>query len=161
MGNAYDDAKYGVVQRKWFGIESRGGYRGYTFGTTDATSITHVKRWYPGRGPVKLLKAAVVRLATMTNASNDIIPVSFYTRGASASLACTLYAKNTSTAQAPWTVSSTTSLDYTTCKAGEYITIKSGTPRTDKGTAANTATTTGTVAFYVDYVPLYSTSWDL
>ena len=41
-------------------------------------------------------------------------------------------------------------------KAGEYIAVKTGTPRTDNGTAANTATLSGTVAFFVDYVPTYN-----
>jgi hypothetical protein len=53
-------------------------------------------------------------------------------------------------------VASTTTFTVRQVKAGEYITVKTGTPQTDKGTAANTATTLGTVAFFVDYVP----TWD-
>ena len=157
---AYDDAKYGVIERKWFGLTKKHGGEtaaGFTFGTTDATSVTHLAKWYP-KGPIRIVKAGVYRLATFTQASSDLIPVRFYTRGASASLACTAYAKYTATAIAPFTIGALGSAAPTTifqCKAGEYISIKSGTPRTDKGTAANTATCAGTAAFFIDYKRMY------
>jgi len=66
--------------------------------------------------------------------------------------------KSTSTAVNPYVVASTTTFTVAQVKAGEYIAVKTGTPRTDNGTAANTATLSGTVAFFVDYVPTYSGS---
>lgn len=169
MANFYDDSKFGVIQRRWFGLSKKwGGDRPNArvasgqgcFGTTDATSKTHIAKFYP-RGPVKLLKAGVMTLASVTNASVDRIPVRVTTRGASASAGCSFYISAVPTVQAE--ISSTETFTVRTVKAGEYLAIKTGTPQTDKGTAANTATTLGTVAFFVDYVPTYDSSgkWDV
>jgi hypothetical protein len=166
MSNFYDDAKYGVIQRRWFGLSKKWGgdrlnARGASgqgcFGTTDATSKTHLAKWYP-KGPIKLVKAGVFTLASVTNASVDRIPVRVTTRGASASAGCSFYISAVPTVQAE--ISSTTTFTVSQVKAGEYISIKTGTPQTDKGTAANTATTTGTVAFFIDYQPTYSSNFD-
>jgi hypothetical protein len=159
MSNFYDDAKYGVINRKFFGLTKKWGgdcANGYTFGTTDATTQNQVAKWYP-KGPIKLLKAGTFNLATVTNASVDRIPVRMLTRGASASVGCVFY--NAKGNQA--VIASTTTFTVPRIKAGEYLNIRTGTPQTDKGTAANTATTTGTVAFFVDYVPTFSTNWDV
>lgn len=164
MSNFYDDSKFGVIRREWFLLSKKlGGYsttaragasRG-CFGTTDATSKTHVTRWYP-RGPIKMLKAGSFVQATMTQASSDLVQARLYTRGASASTGCSWYVKSTSTAVSAFTIASTTTFTVSQVKAGEYISIKTGTPVTDKGTAANTATLTGTVAFFIDYVSTFS-----
>jgi hypothetical protein len=161
MSNFYEDSKFGVIQRKWFGLTKKWGGEvadGYTFGTTDATVRSQLAKWYP-RGPIKLLKAGTFILGTVTNASVDRIPVRVRTRGASASLGCLFY--NAKGNQA--VIASSTTFTVSQVKAGEYISIVTGTPQTDKGTAANTATTTGTVAFFVDYVPTYSSDgkWDV
>lgn len=161
MSNFYDDSKFGVIQRQWFGLSKKWGGSVPNarvasgigcFGTTDATVKTHIARWYP-RGPVRMLKAGTFNIATITNASVDRIPVRVLTRGASGSLGCLFY--NAKGNQA--VVASTTTFTVRQVKAGEYITVKTGTPQTDKGTAANTATTLGTVAFFIDYVP----TWDV
>ena len=160
--NFYSDSKFGVISRQWFGLTTKWGgmvvntANLYTFGTTDATVRSQLAKWYP-RGPVKMVKAGTFNLATITNASVDRIPVRVKTRGASASLGCLFY--NAKGNQA--VIASTTTFTVKQVKAGEYITITTGTPQTDKGTAANTATTTGTVAFFVDYVPTYDTKWDV
>ena len=164
MSNFYDDSKFGVIQRRWFGLSKKWGgdrlnARGASgqgcFGTTDATSKTHLAKGYLSRGPIRLVKAGVFTLASVTNASVDRIPVRITTRGASASVGCAFYVDAVPTVQAE--ISSTTTFTVAKVKAGEYISIKTGTPQTDNGTAANTATTTGTVAFFVDYVP----TWDV
>lgn len=155
MSNFYDDSKFGVINRQWFGLTAKWGgsvAAGYTFGTTDATARAQLARWYP-RGPIKMIKAGTFILATVTNASVGRIPVRILTRGASASVGALFY--NTKGNQA--VIASTTTFTVSKVKAGEYITIRTGTPQTLKGTAANTATTTGTVAFFVDYVP----TWDV
>lgn len=163
MSAFYDDAKFGVIRRKWIGLSKKwGGDRPNArtatgqgcFGTTDATSKTHIAKWYLDRGPVSLVKAGVMTLASVTNASVDRIPVRVTTRGASASAACSFYISAVPTVQTE--ISSTTTFTVRQVKAGEYIAIKTGTPQTDNATAANTATTSGTVAFFVDYV----TKWD-
>ena len=159
MSNFYDDSKFGVIQRHWFGLTTKWGgsvvntANLYTFGTTDATARAQVAKWYP-RGPVKMIKAGTMILATVTNASVDRIPVRILTRGASASVGAVFY--NAKGNQA--VVASTTTFTVKQVKAGEYVTIRTGTPQTDKGTAANTATTTGTVAFFIDYVPTYDST---
>jgi hypothetical protein len=168
MSNFYDDAKFGVVRRQWFGLSKKwGGDRPNArvasgagcFGTTDATSKTHLAKWYP-RGGIKLIKAGVFTLASVTNASVERIPVRITTRGASASVGCAFYISNVPTVQAE--ISSTTTFTANKVKAGEYLSIKTGTPQSDAGTARNTATTLGTVAFFVDYQPLWSEDgkWD-
>lgn len=170
MANFYEDSKFGVINRQWFLLSKKFGGSSSTaragasrgcFGTTDATSKTHVTRWYP-RGPIKMLKAGSFVQATMTQASSDLVQVRLYTRGASASTGCSWYVKSTSTAVSQFTIASQSTFTVSQVKAGEYISIKTGTPSTDKGTAANTATLTGTVAFFVDYVPTYDSSgkWD-
>ena len=159
--NFYSDSKFGVISRKWFGLTTK--YGGdvvntanlYTFGTTDATVRSQLAKWYP-RGPVKMVKAGSFVLATIVNGTVDRVPVRVKTRGASASLGCLFYSDKTLNSYA-----STTTFTVKQIKAGEYIAITTGTPQTDKGTAANTATTLGTLAFFVDYVPTYDTKWDV
>ena len=158
MSGDYSDDAYGVINRKWFGLTKKWGgdvAAGYTFATTDATKIAHLAKYYP-RGPIKMTKVGSFVLATLTNASVDAIPGRLRTRGASASLGCTWNIKSTATAEAPATISSVTTFTVSQVKAGEYISIDSGTPQTDNATAANTATTTGSVAFFMDWVP----KWD-
>ncbi len=168
MNNCYDDSKYGVTHRRWIGGSYKMGLGGSAIalttaigaGTTDATSGTFVERMY-FKGPIKIMKFGAICVATSTNASNDLVPCYLKTRGASASAACTIYLKSTSTAVSPWTIASSSSMTVAQCKAGEYLTVRFGTPRTDKGTAANTATTTGSWVLWVDYVPTFSTKWDV
>jgi len=94
MGGSYDDAKYGVINRKWFGLTKKHGgdaADGYTFATTDATVIEHVARWYP-KGPIDIVKFGAKVLASITAGSQDYtdrIPAKLKTRGASASVAGT------------------------------------------------------------------------
>lgn len=163
---SYDDAVFTTVRREWIGGSVKLGKGGsaYTIsgaignGTTDATSGTLVER-IKFKGPVKITKFGAVCVATSTNASNDLVPCYLKTRGASASAACTIYLKSTSTAVAPYAVASTPSMTVAQCKAGEYLSIRFGTPRTDNATAANTATTTGSWIFFVDYKPTFGSQW--
>jgi hypothetical protein len=155
----YSDDKYGVIKRQWFLLSKKfGGFSSTAragasrgcFGTTDATSKVHITRWYP-KGPIKMIKAGSFVQATMTQASSDLVQARITTRGGSASTGCSWYVKSTSTAVSAFAIASTTTFTVKQVKAGEYVSIKTGTPVTDKGTAANTATLTGTVAFFIDY----------
>ncbi|MFQ5687003.1 MAG: hypothetical protein ACE5GV_10120, partial [Candidatus Scalindua sp.] len=125
-----------------------------TLGTTDATAIEHVAKWFP-RGPIKVVKAGSFTLATLNGSGVDKIDARLKVRGASASLAASWNAF----ASAPESFASDESMTAANVKAGEYLSIRTGTPETDKGTAKNTSTTTGTLAFFVDYKPLYSPKW--
>ena len=166
MSNMYDDAKFGVIHRRWFGLSKKhGGDRanartgtgqGCFTATINGTSKTHLARWYP-RGPIKLIKAGSYVQATLTNASADLIPVRLTVRGGSASVGCSWYAKSTTTAVAPYTIASTTSFTVRRVKAGEYLSIKTGTPVTSKATRV-VGTVTGTLAFFIDYVNDYDSS---
>lgn len=145
----YDDGQYQVIERKWFGLTKKLGgdaAAGYTLGTTDATSIAHLSRWYP-KGPIKLVKAGSFTLCTLNGSGVDKIDARVKVRGASASLAASWDAFSS----AQYSFASDSSMAAVRVKAGEYLSIRTGTPETDKGTAKNTATTTGTLAFFVDY----------
>lgn len=160
MSNFYEDSKFGVITRKWFGLTKKLGgdcATGYTLNTTDATTISQLARWYP-RGPIKMVKMGSFVLATIVNASVDRVPVRVLTRGASASVGAVAYSAKTL-----FSFASSTDFTVNQVKAGEYISIKTGTPQTSNGTAANTATTLGTLAFFVDYVPTFDSSgkWDV
>lgn len=160
MSNFYSDSKFGVITRKWFGLTKKLGgdcATGYTLGTTDATHVSQLARWYP-RGPIKMVKFGAFVLATLVNASVERVPCRIYTRGASASAGAVAYVAKTL-----FGFGSTTTFTNDRVRAGDYISIVTGTPQTDAGTAGNTATTTGTLAFFLDYVPTYDSTgkWDV
>ena len=160
-GVKYDDAKFGVIQRHWFGLTKKCGgdsAGGFTFGTVDATVIDHVSRWYP-KGPIKLKKFGALVLATIINTSADKVTARLYKdTGVEASL----NVKHTSTDVSQYTINSTVTFTSATVGPGTYIAIDTATPDTDDGTAANTCTTKGSVAFFVDYHPIYHDSkWDI
>jgi hypothetical protein len=160
--NLYDDGKYENIDRVWFGLTKKHGgacAAGFTFGTTDATKQTHVTRYYP-KGPCKVIKFGARWLATAATASGETILARIIGPGPAITSMASVKIKNTATTVAPYTVASiessdTTDFSLTAVGAGEYITIETATPTTTAGTAANTATTDGTVAFFVDIVPTY------
>lgn len=161
MTNFYDDSKFGVIDRKWFGLTKKHGGEtaaGYTFGTTDATSITHVARHYP-KGPIRLLKAGAYVLATIGGGGTgfDQIPTRMQVNGANESAEF-----NIPTAGAPYTKASITTFTNPVVDAGSYVGFKTGTPESTNGTAKNTATVTGSVAFFFDYRRVWheSGNWD-
>lgn len=156
----YAHDQFGVVERKYFGLTKKYGgdvAAGYTLGTVDATAVEHLAKWYP-KGPIKLLKAGSFTLATLNGSGVDKIDCRVKVRGASASLAASFNCF----ASAQNSFASDESMTAFKVKAGEYISIRTGTPETDKGTVKNTSTTTGTLAFFVDYVRLFDNggNWD-
>lgn len=178
-GVGYDHAIYGMRFRKWFGLgtkwggESPGyvpgsyasqGLEGYTklaggffLGTHDPGTLTHVEAWRP-QGPISIKKIGVFVCSTSNNASGGGMNFQFLTRGASASVIGTLKFSSC-TANENTIAASKTSLTTTKCKAGEYISIQSFEPTTFSATATEIkATTSGRVAFFLDYVPLYDSS---
>jgi hypothetical protein len=153
MSQMYDDARFGVITRHWFGLTKKYGGEtaaGYTLGTTDATVQTHIARWYP-KGPIRIVKAGSFTLATLNGSGVDRIVCRVKSRGASASLVASFNCFSS----AQFSFASDEALTASQCKAGEYMTITTGTPETDNGTAKNTSTTTGTLAFFVDWTPKY------
>lgn len=162
MTNFYDDSKFGVIERKWFGLTKKHGgdvAAGYTFGTTDATVITHLARHYP-RGPIAIQKAGAYTLATVGGGGTlfDKLPVHVTKNGVRVS-ALTFDVRD---AAAPFSIASVKPSAETVIDAGSYIGFQTATPQSDKGTAGNTATVTGSVAFFVDYRRVFDPSgaWD-
>lgn len=158
----YDDAAFGVVERKWFGLTKKCGgdaAAGFTFGTTDATRIDQVTRFYP-KGPIKLKKFGAIVLATLAGGGTgmDQVPARLRVNGSTETTADL----DITVAKGQYGVASMTTFTNATIDAGSYIGIRTGTPETGDGTIANTATTTGTVSFFVDYVRMYSVDgkWD-
>jgi hypothetical protein len=170
MSNFYDDPKFGVVTRKWFGLTKKHGgdlnndAATYEFATTDATVITHLARWYP-MGPIDIHKFGAKVLASIIAGSQDCtdrIEAKLIGRGGSASVMATFSFDIDGGTIAPHTFASGENMAVSQVKAGEYISIKTGTPLTAGGTAANTATTLGTVAFFIDWSPKFDIDgrWD-
>ncbi len=157
---AYDDAKFGVIERKWFGLTKKHGgdcATGYTFGTTDATTIDHLARFYPN-GPIKLLKFGAYAICTLADGGTgmDQVPARLLVNGSTETTA-----DLDIVGAANYAIASVVSFTNAVVDAGSYIGIRTGTPETADGTAANTATTTGTVAFFIDYIRSYDNSkWD-
>jgi len=178
----YNDSKYGFRQRKWFGLGAKWGGEmspyayssfatltisekgvksgGFFLGTHDAGTLTHVEKWYP-TGPIEVKKVGVFVCSTLANASGAGMNFRFLTRGASASVIAAVKMASCTVAEAA--IASAVSLTVAQCKAGEYITIQSYEPTTFSATASEKkATTSGRVAFFIDWVPTYDTSgrWD-
>lgn len=150
----YDDEKYQVIERKWFGLTKKCGgdsAGGFTFGTTDATSQNQVTRYYP-KGPIRLLKFGALRLCTIDGGGTlsgavDLVPARLLVNGSTETAADLDLATS-----AQYGISSVVSFTNPVVDAGSYIGITTGTPQSDKGTENITATVTGTVAFFIDYV---------
>lgn len=161
MPNFYDDSKFGVIERKWFGLTKKHGGEtaaGYTLGTTDATVIEHLARHYP-KGPIELVKAGAFVLATVGGGGTvfDRVPVRLTVNGANES--SVFYVAD---AAAPYSIASTDTFTQARVDAGSYVGFETGTPQSDNGTAGNTATVTGTLAFFMDYRRVFDADgkWD-
>ena len=170
----YDDGKYGVISRKWFGLTKKFGgdcAYGYTLGS--ATAITHLARWYP-KGPINIIKCGLRVLATLataaTNSSTERMPVRFSKSSAAGASQTTLidsfnlYVGDNANAPAIRTIASGgKTLSSPEVEAGRFITIRTGTVTTAGGTEPGTnGTVSGTVAFFIDWVPRFDIggAWD-
>lgn len=171
----YNDAQFGFRQRKWFGLGSKWGgdapaqsqatdpdtiravdrYKagGFGLGTHDPGTLTHVEKWYP-QGPIQIKKVGVFVCSTVNNASGGYPNFQFLTRGASGSVAATVQFSSCTANEGTFAASKST-ITVNQVKAGEYMTIKSYEPTTPASATEVKATTSGRVAFFVDYVPKY------
>lgn len=141
MSNSYDDSKYGVIERHWFGLPKLAGggaAAGITFNETQAAVV---KRFYP-RGPIKILKLGVQTLATLGK-GEQLFGLCV---GGTATVKGTIVA---SSASAPYTIASKTLA--TTLSAGSYLSLL----------ASTNVCSTGTVAVFMDFRRLYDgAKWD-
>ena len=147
MSQFYDDSRWGIVYRQWFGLPVRyGGTNagaGITFNETQSNSV---KRWYPPRkGTIQMMKAGVMTLATLGKGEQSF-RLSVNATTAAAAFA-TLVASTTS---APFTIASKVFSKGLT--AGSYVSML----------ASTNVCSTGTVAIWIDWRPKYSTAtqWD-
>lgn len=132
---AYDDAKYGVIERHWLGLPKTwggGAAAGITFNETQSAPV---KRWYP-RGPIQVLKLGVQTLATLGKGEQSF----GLTVDGTSSVFATIVASTTS---APGTIASK-AVDAS-FSAGSYFALL----------ASTNVCSTGTVAVFVDYRRLY------
>jgi len=85
------------------------------------------------------------------------VPARLRVNGSNESAAFTI-----SDAAAPYSISSTTTFTNDVVDAGSYVGFYTGTPESSNGTAGNTATVTGSVAFFVDYRRVFTSDgkWD-
>lgn len=158
---AYDDAKYGVIERKYFGLTAKHGgdvAAGYTFGTTDATKAVNIARWYPD-GPIRLKKFGYYTLATIAGGATfcDYVPARVLVNGSNETSSDLQVRKGN-----PYVIGSVTGFTNAVVDAGSYIGIRTGTAVSDDGTDAKSATVTGTVAFFLDYTREFDSGgrWD-
>jgi hypothetical protein len=158
--NSYDSGKYGVITRTWFGLTDKhgGGYTSaYTKGS--ATCVAKLARFYP-RGPISIRKIGMRVLATIstpaTNASCDGFYYRLYKEGVVAATDMVL-ADDTNRVALYGVASKAVNVNVT---AGSYITIKTSSSYTGDGTV-DAGSINGSFAFFIDWVPKYSSKNDL
>lgn len=175
----YDEGKYGVITRTWFGLTNKMGGQGAAALAPlsgSATTETIVTRWYP-RGPIKVKKVGFRCVATASAAANAtgasdraLIPINFYKSSVAGVARTTLIASDaikihpTAVTYCPlWTLGSKEIMASAEVEAGRFVTIFAATPLSNAGTAAEARGTTlvsGSFAFFVDWVPKYDqTKW--
>ena len=146
MGNFYDDSKFGVVQRKWFGLTLKWGGDS----PTDSTEMEiqeaqklNIASWYP-KGPIDIHKVGAMTLGTLGKGEQ------LYSIGidGTATVMATVVSSTTS---APSTIASKSVTD--SLSAGSYLTIL----------ASTNVCSTGTVALFVDWSPSFDSTgkWDV
>lgn len=161
MTAKYSDAKYGVIERTWFGLHlNKGGHvaaaAGYTCGNEAATSNNHLERYY-FRGPVRLLKFGVMvqKVVACTATAMDKIPFRLRVNAGNETSDVEI-----ADAAAAYTIASTTTFTNAVVDDGSYIDIIQGTPLSGDGTEVVTGTVTGTFAYFVDWRREYVTGDD-
>ena len=139
-GNFYDDAKYGVIERHWFGLPKTwggGAAAGFTFNETQSALI---KRYYP-KGPIKLLKIGVQTLATLGKGEEQV----GLTVNGTATQKATIVA---SSASGPGVIAS--KVLATTLEAGSYLSLL----------ASTNVCSTGSIAIFIDFRRYFNSKWD-
>jgi len=137
MSNTYDDSKFGVIERHWFGLPKTwggGAAGGITFNETEATTI---KRFYP-KGPIQIQKLGVIALATLGKGEQAF---NLKIDGST-----TMKSIVASTTSAPGTIASVVVDDG--LSAGSYLSL----------IASTNACSTGTCAVFIDFRRKYDTS---
>ena len=151
---SYDNGKYQVVTREWFGLTDKhgGGFTSpYTKGS--ATCVAKLARWYP-RGPITIKKIGLRVLATLnTPATNGSVDMFYYRIYKDAVVAATdgVWAYDADRLALYGVASKDVDVDV---PVASYVTIKTSSPYTADGTADN-GTVTGSFAFFIDWIPKF------
>lgn len=173
----YDEGKFGVITRTWFGLTNKMGGQGTALAPLSGSATTEiiVTRWYP-RGPITVKKVGYLCVATASAAANAtgasdraLIPIEFYKSSAAGVTRTTLIASDsikihpTTVTYCPlWTLGSKETMASAEVEAGRFVTIFAATALSNAGTAAEARGTTlvsGSFAFFVDWVPKFDPKW--
>jgi len=173
MPNTYDDAKFGVIERTWFGLPRKyGGECASGFTIASGTTESVVARWYP-KGPIAVKKMGAFVCATLASADNGTgsvkrqrIPVEFYKSNSSGTARSTMLGSThvicgAGGRTARFGIASDITPSSAEIEAGRFVTIFLATPNSDDGTVAAAVGTIlggGTLSFFIDWVRKYDTS---
>ena len=174
----YEDSKYAVIRRKWFGRPlTRGGDAAAGIALTASGTTKTVITQYLPKGPINVEKVGVQVIATLSSADNStgsvkrqVQPVKFY-KGTTSTPRQTLIGNVSVTLgdgsrTALWAIASQggSSLSSQEVEAGKKITVFLATPTSDNGTAAGATGTVfggGTLSYFIDYSPKFDQSkWE-
>jgi hypothetical protein len=171
----YDDSKYGVIERTWFGLTRKLGgacASGFTLGSGTTEEV--VTRFYP-KGPIEVTKVGVMALATLASAANATgsvdrqrLPVHFYKSNATGTKKSTLIASThvimgDGGRTARYGIASNQAPASAEVEAGRYITIYLASANSDNGSAMGdigTVLRTGTLAMFIDWKRRYGNDWE-
>lgn len=175
MSGFYSDDKYGVVERKWFGLTRKlGGETASGFTIGSGTTETFVHRWYP-KGPVKVVKCGAMVLATLASAANSTgsvdrqrLPIEFYKSSDAGTARSTLLGSThvimgDGGRTAQYGIASDIDPASYEVEAGRFISIYAASANSDNGTAMGaigTVLRTGTLAMFIDWKRQYDSNWD-
>lgn len=171
----YEDGKFGVIERKWFGRPlTRGGDAAAGIAIAGSATTKTVVKLYPPKGPIDIEKIGVQVIATLASAANATgsvkrqrLPIEFYKGTTSTPRQTLLGSVNVVMGDGGrtslWGIASLagSSLASREVEAGKFITIYLATANSDNGTAAGaigTVVRTGTLAYFMDFTPKYDNS---
>lgn len=148
MGSFYDDSKFGVVERIWFGLTTKHGGQaasGLTFNESEANKVA---RFYP-KGPIKIHGFGLRVLATLGKGEQTFVLFKNGTTRIGAVVASTTGINYSQTDNAV-----NTSPTVSTLPDGDYLTLL----------ASTNVCSTGTIAFFVDFTRAFDAgdnNWDV
>jgi hypothetical protein len=143
----YDDAKYGVIERQWFGLTTKHGGQANAPITFNETAAYKVTRWYP-KGPIKIKKFGLRVLATMGKGEQEF---KLMKNGTSIGK---VIASTTGAPYSQLTNAMNTSFTVSTVPDGDYLGVY----------ASTNVCSTGSVAFFIDYTRMFDaagTTWEV
>lgn len=147
MGAFYDDAKFGVIERVWFGLTTKHGGEASAPLTFNESEGNKVSRWYP-KGPIIIKSFGLRVLATMGKGEE------WFTLLKNGSTSCgKVVASTTGAPYSQPTNALNTSPTVSTLPDGDYLTLL----------ASTNVCSTGSVAFFIDFTRAFDAgdnNWD-